>query len=236
MSAPAVSRLAPSASATSWSRSDAWPSSSSAAQALHERSVVRLERLEEVLGGPEAERERLPRDLDVGVARRTARRAGPRCPTASGEGTPAGGGTCCADDLEHLADEAFGRPVGEPDAAARAGTPAASSAAARSGLGVNITPKVESTASKLPSANGRASASATRVSIGSPVGLGPLAGPVEQRARRSRSRSPRSRGGRRRATRCRCRRRRRAPASRRTTSTASHSDSPTICRVVPITA
>ena len=38
-------------------------------------------------------------------------------PHASGDGTPAGGGTWCPDDLEHLADEAGRGPVGEADAA-----------------------------------------------------------------------------------------------------------------------
>ena len=42
-----------------------------------------------------------------------------------------------------------------------------SSAAARSWSGVNITPKVETTTSKLPSGNGSASASASRNSMSS---------------------------------------------------------------------
>ena len=56
-----------------------------------------------------------------------------------------------------------------------------SSAAARSWSGVNITPKVETTTSKLPSANGSASASASRNSISSRSAVGALAGALEQR-------------------------------------------------------
>ena len=57
-----------------------------------------------------------------------------------------------------------------------------SSRAALSWFGVNMTPKVESTASKLASANGSASASASWKVTGKPLGLGALAAALEQRA------------------------------------------------------
>ena len=56
-----------------------------------------------------------------------------------------------------------------------------SSFAACSWLGVNITPKVESTTSKLSSANGRFSASASLEGYRQPVGGGALAPALEQR-------------------------------------------------------
>ena len=66
-----------------------------------------------------------------------------------------------AERLEQPADETIGRPVGEPDLAARLADPEHFGR----GLvlvGVNITPKVETTTSKLAGANGSASASASR--------------------------------------------------------------------------
>ena len=102
-------------------------------------------------------------------------------PHCSGEGTPAGGGTWAPTILNIWPMKPSGvqlaRPMRPPGRHTRS-----SSAAARSGLGVNITPKVDSTASKVPSSNGRSSASATWVASGEPVGLGPPAGPVEQRS------------------------------------------------------
>ena len=69
-----------------------------------------------------------------------------------------------SDGLEQLPDGPRRRPVGQTDAAPR---PAGANelAAARSWSGANMTPKVESTASKLRSGNGRASASACSVSM-----------------------------------------------------------------------
>ena len=55
------------------------------------------------------------------------------------------------------------------------------SAAARSWSGVNITPKVDTTTSKLPSANGSASASATAERDVEPFGGGAFARAIEQR-------------------------------------------------------
>ena len=112
--------------------------------------------------------------------RRTARRAARACPTAPATSTPAGGGTCLPMVLNSWPMKPSGvqlaRPIGRP-----AGTRAAARPPPSPGRRVNITPKVESTTSKLPSANGSASASASRKSIVEALGLGALPAALEQR-------------------------------------------------------
>ena len=93
----------------------------------------RLERLEgRAVVPPPVVDERLGRALAEDVVRfaraelgdrrrRTARAAGPRCPTGSASARPAGGGTCRAIDLEQLADEARRACGHEADPAAGAG-------------------------------------------------------------------------------------------------------------------
>ncbi len=90
----------------------------------------------------------------------------------------------------------------------------ASSAAARSWSGANITPTTDSTASKDPSGYGSASASPCVQLDRQPLGHRPRSGPARAARVRSRSRSPGSRSGPRPARRCRCHRPRRAPAHR----------------------
>jgi hypothetical protein len=66
------------------------------------------------------------------------------------------------DGLEKLAGEPVRRPGSEPDAASAAHNPRKLPPTDVSWSGVNMTPKVDSATSKLPSAKGSASASATR--------------------------------------------------------------------------
>ncbi|MNT33334.1 hypothetical protein D3C72_1692560 [compost metagenome] len=87
-----------------------------------------------------------------------------RVPHSAGDFTPAGGGTCLPMVLKiwptKLSGVQLAKPILPPGRHTRS-----SSAAALSWSAVNITPKVETTASKLPGAKGRASASASWNSI-----------------------------------------------------------------------
>ena len=89
-----------------------------------------------------------------------------RVPQSAGDLTPAGGGTCLPMVLKSCPMKPSGvqlaRPILPPGLQTRI-----ISAAARSWSGVNITPNVETTTSKLSSANGSASASASRNSMAS---------------------------------------------------------------------
>ena len=137
-----------------------------------------------------------------------------RVPHSAGDFTPAGGGRCLPSVLNSWPMKPSGvqlaRPILPPGLQTRS-----SSAAALSWSGVNITPKVETPTSKLPSANGSASASASRNSIAQPFGRGALAAALEQRRHVVGRGHVAPAARRRRASRCRCRRRRRAPCCRR---------------------
>ena len=84
----------------------------------------------------------------------------PLVPQSAGEETPGGGGTCLPIILNSWPMKPSGvqlaRPIFPPRLQTRT-----SSFAARVWLGVNMTPNVETTTSKVPSANGNASASAS---------------------------------------------------------------------------
>jgi hypothetical protein len=88
-------------------------------------------------------------------------------PHSDGEAMPAGGGTYRPTTRNSspmkLSGVQLARPMRPPGRTTRR-----SSLAARSGLGANITPNVESATSNVPSANGRSSASATRVASSNP--------------------------------------------------------------------
>ena len=102
-------------------------------------------------------------------------------PHSAGDFTPAGGGRCLPSVLNSWpmkpSGVQFARPILPPDLQHTR----SSSAAALSWSGVNITPKVETTTSKLSSGNGNASASASRNSTVQPLGRGALAAAIEQR-------------------------------------------------------
>ena len=101
-------------------------------------------------------------------------------PQSAGDLAPAGGGTCLPMVLNSWPMKPSGvqlaRPILPPGLQTRI-----SSAAARSWSGVNITPKVETTTSKLPSGERQ------RLRVGlaerdvEPLGVGALAGALEQR-------------------------------------------------------
>ena len=78
---------------TSWSRSDCLAVVVERRPRLHRRAVVRLERLEEVLGRAVAEGEVAPLRSRPWPRRRAAPASRASVPHCSGEGTPAGGGT-----------------------------------------------------------------------------------------------------------------------------------------------
>ena len=149
-----------------------------------------------------------------GRAGRTARRAGVSVPHAIGEREPGRRRHEPPDQLEELADEALGRPVGEPDPAARAHD------AQQLGRGALLVRREHH-------AEGREHDVERRVGerellgVGDlegdrqPVGLGAPPCPARAARARSRSRSRRRSGGPRRARRCRCRRRRRGRGRRR---------------------
>ena len=109
-------------------------------------------------------------------------------PHAIGDRSPAGGGHQPGHDPEQVAEEfAFRRPVREPDASPGR-TTLASSPAARSCEGANITLNVDSATSKEPSSKGSGSASATWNVMGSPSASA-RRWPCSRSSGRSRSRS-----------------------------------------------
>ena len=116
---------------------------------LEHRPVVGPEHVEPVLRRAVAEDELARLGLDRrGLRRRTSRRGAPACPTAPATSTPAGGGRYLPSVLNSWPMKPSGvqlaRPILPPGLQTRS-----SSAAALSWFGVNITPKVETTTSKL---------------------------------------------------------------------------------------
>jgi len=154
----------------------------------------------------------LPRTRSTMRRIRTARRSAHRVPQRR-DLMPAGGGTCFPIVLKSCPMKPSGvqlaRPIFPPRLQTRRSSPAA-----RSWSGVNMTPKVETTTSKLSAAKGNASASASRNSI---VRRSHRRVRVPGRATpaRNRSRRRRTTGARRPGRHCHFRRPRRARLGRR---------------------
>ncbi len=134
-------------------------------------------------------------------------------PQSAGERTPAGGATCAPMILNRRPMKLSGvqlaiamRPPGRVTRSI--------SLAARAWSGANITPKVDSTTSKLASAYGSASTSATSKRTARFSASARSGGLCPAAPARSRWRSRRRSGAPRPAWRCRCRRRRRARVRR----------------------
>ena len=103
-----------------------------------------------------------------------------RVPHSAGDFAPAGGGRCLPMVLNSWPMKPSGVQLARPILPPRLQTRSIS-AAALSWSGVNMTPKVETTTSKLASANGSASASASLELDRQPFGRGALAAALEQR-------------------------------------------------------
>ncbi len=118
------------------------------AEGLVGRAVVVAEHLQEVRGRAVAEREELPLDAQVARVRTEQAVRLASAPQSAGERTPAGGGTCAPMILNRRPMKPSGvqlaMPMRPPGRTTRS-----ISRAALAWSGANITPKVDSTTSKL---------------------------------------------------------------------------------------
>ena len=211
----------------------AWPSASSAAERLVGRAVEAAKDVDEVRRRLVAENELFLRRTDGAHARKELPQAILAAPR-DGRCDPGGRRHVPSDDLQELSDEAFGRPVGERDLAA-------GSHDAHDFASGPLLIRREHDAEGRQRDVERVVVERQTLGVAldeldlEPLGAGALGGAVQQLRARSRGRSP---GDQRRAAASvalplpQATSRTRDPASR---STASHSDSPTICSVVPMT-